>query len=60
MIVISDKSIMYETQTVDYGQHATGITWNQTEMRHCLTTRQDGKLTITPTETGGFWIRATG
>ena len=60
VIVISDKSIMYETQTVDYGQHATGITWNQTEMRHCLTTRQDGKLTITPTETGGFWIRATG
>lgn len=60
VIIISDKSIMYGTQIVDYGQHASGIRWNQTETRYSLTTRRDGKLTITPTAGGGFWIQAGG
>lgn len=60
VIIISDKSVMYDTQTVDYSQHATGIRWNQTDTRHCLTSRRDGKLTITPTLAGAFWIQATG
>lgn len=59
VIIISDKSVMHETQRVDYTQHARGIRWNQTETRYCLTTRRDGKLTITPTVEGGFWINAT-
>lgn len=60
VIIISDKSIMYGTQLIDYSQHASGIRWNQTETRYCLTTRRDGKLTITPVAGGGFWIQATG
>lgn len=60
VIIISDKSIMYGTQIVEYGQHASGIIWNQTEKRYCLTTRSDGKLTVTPTTGGSFWIQAGG
>jgi len=60
VVIISDKSIMYDTQQVDYGQHATGIRWNSSQVRYCLTTRNDGKLAITPTSGGGFWIQAGG
>ena len=60
VIIISDKSMMYDTQSVSYTQHAIGIRWNQNETRYCLTTRQDGKLTITLTVGGGFWIQAAG
>lgn len=57
VIVISDKGVMYDTQTVDYSRHATGIAWDQTQVRRCLTTRNDGTLCITPTGTG-FYIQA--
>jgi len=59
VIVVSDKPICYETQNVDYGRHATGIVWNTTERRRVLTTRQDGSLTVTPSN-GGFYIKAHG
>src|SRR5262249_47735755 len=58
VIICSDKSVMHDTQTVNYSQHARGITWNGSDTRHCLTTRKDGNLTITPTAAGGFWIQA--
>ena len=45
-IVISDMGIKYDTQQVDYSQHALGIRWNQTETKKVLTTRKNGKLTI--------------
>ena len=60
VIVASDKSVQYETQMVDYSQHASGITWNGTDRRYYLTTRKDGKLTITQRLQGGFHIQATG
>lgn len=58
VVIISDKSVQYDTQLVDYGKHAAGVTWNQTDRRYCLTTRKDGKLTITP-RAQSFHILAT-
>lgn len=60
VVIASDKSVEYETQVVDYGQHASGITWNGTDRRYYLTTRKDGTLTITPRPQGGAHILATG
>jgi beta-lactamase superfamily II metal-dependent hydrolase len=60
VVIASDKSVEYETQVVDYGQHASGIIWNGTDRRCCLTTRKDGKLTITQRPHGGFHIQASG
>lgn len=59
IVIISDKSIMHETQDVDYGHHALGIQWGQTGRRKVLTTRNDGSLTITP-DGAGFYIQAHG
>ncbi len=59
VIIASDKSVMYETQVVNYSQHAKGIVWNGTDTRYFLTTRRDGKMTITPQGADGFWIEAT-
>lgn len=58
IVIISDESKQYETQETNYTQYARGITWNQTEVRKVLTTRSDGKLTITPRQ-GGFFIQAS-
>jgi len=59
VIIVSDKSVQYGTQIVDYSSHAAGITWNQTTSRHVLTTRKDGWLSI-ETQDGGFYISAYG
>lgn len=59
VVIVSDKSVQYDTQLVNYSQHASGITWNKTDKRYCLTTRRDGKLTITQLPEGGFYITAT-
>ena len=59
VVVISDEAINYETQEDSYAQHARGITWNSTDRRKVLTTRNDGMLTITPNG-GDFYIRAGG
>jgi len=47
IILISDKSIVHETQNVNYAKHANGLSWNGTnEKRYVLTTRNDGSITI--------------
>jgi beta-lactamase superfamily II metal-dependent hydrolase len=56
IIIISDKSIRYETQNVDYSKHARGIRWNNTEIRKVLTTRNDGKLEIELSGSNGYYI----
>jgi beta-lactamase superfamily II metal-dependent hydrolase len=59
VIVVSDKSIMHDTQLVDYSRHASGILWNRSEKRCCLTTRNDGTLRITAVAPGGFFVQAS-
>jgi beta-lactamase superfamily II metal-dependent hydrolase len=59
VILISDKSVQYGTQIVDYTKHATGIRWNQTTTRHVLTTRKDGWFRIYKQD-GGFYVTAFG
>lgn len=61
IIIASDKSVEFETQVVDYSQHAGGIPWGSgDDRRYFLTTRKDGKLTITPRPNGGAHILAGG
>lgn len=57
VIIISDKSVQYETQIVDYTRHAEGITWNGNSKRHVLTTRKDGWFKINQQDSG-FYITA--
>lgn len=47
IIIISDESIKYSTQSVDYKKHAKGIPWDDGNTRYVLTTRNDGTITIT-------------
>ena len=60
IILISDKEMVYESQTCDYAKHASGITWNgsTTEKRYVLTTRCDGHMLITKEANSGFHIQA--
>ncbi len=58
IIIISDKEIMHDTQEVDYNQHASGITWNTTDKRKVLTTRNDGTIKIQDTVYGGYYINS--
>ena len=46
MIIVSDSSIQYDTQHVDYTQHATGLRWHAGSTRYVLTTRNDGAISI--------------
>lgn len=59
IVIISDEAVVYDTQDVDYAQHASGIPWNQTDRRYVLTTRCDGMMTITPQGIAGFWVHAS-
>ncbi len=52
IIIISDKSIMHDTQDVDYSPHATGIRLNGNDSRKVLTTRNDGTIRIQEAITG--------
>jgi len=47
IVIISDESMQFDTQENCYGNHAKGITWNQSDIRRVLTTRKDGSITIT-------------
>ena len=62
VIVASDKSVMYDTQLVDYGRHARGIPWTtnvgKAIHRSFLTTRNDGTLGFTPVG-AGYRIQAS-
>lgn len=45
IVVASDCSVHYDTQVVNYGQHASGVLWNGgPERRFYLTTRCDGTI----------------
>jgi beta-lactamase superfamily II metal-dependent hydrolase len=58
IVVISDGAIQYETQDVDYQQHAEGVPWNgRSESRYVLTTRCDGMITITKKVGSGYHIQ---
>lgn len=59
IVIISDEAKKYDTQEINYGNHAKGIPWNQTEVRKVLTTRKDGKITITKESGKGFWVQAS-
>jgi len=45
LVIISDEAIQYDTQDVDYSQHASGVQWPG-ETRYVLTTRKHGMITI--------------
>lgn len=52
IIIISDKSIIHDTQRINYSQHASGISWNGTEIKKVLTTRNNGAIRIEKTNAG--------
>jgi beta-lactamase superfamily II metal-dependent hydrolase len=60
IIVFSDKSIDYETQMTAslYGQHARGINFFDGKTRYVLTTRKNGKITVSQQgpSAGLIWI----
>jgi hypothetical protein len=46
LAILSDEPIRYETQSTDYGRHASGISCNGENCRQLLTTRRDGMILI--------------
>jgi beta-lactamase superfamily II metal-dependent hydrolase len=57
IIIISDKEIVHQTQEQDYSPHASGVLWNcGPGKRYVLTTRLDGKITITKSRGEGFRV----
>jgi beta-lactamase superfamily II metal-dependent hydrolase len=58
IIIVSDKEIMHETQKVNYGSHATGITWDGDHLKKCVTTRSDGAIHIQSKTSGGYFVQA--
>ena len=60
IVIISDESIKYETQEVNYSQHAIGIRWNNTDnLKKVLTTRNNGMITITAVGETGYHVQAS-
>lgn len=56
VVIISDKSIMYETQNHSlYAQHCSGLNFGG-NIRRVLTTRNDGKITIDIPITGNYTV----
>lgn len=51
LVIISDESLRYDTQDVDYACHASGIKWGN-DRRYVLTTRADGMITISQKQAG--------
>jgi beta-lactamase superfamily II metal-dependent hydrolase len=47
IVLLSDKSIVHDSQEHDYSKHATGIVWPNGQTRRVLTTRCDGHLRLT-------------
>ncbi len=45
LVLVSDEPVKYDTQDVDYTQHASGMRFTD-GMRYVLTTRADGMITI--------------
>ncbi len=56
-VIISDKPIVHDTQNHNrYAKHAKGIPFNDGSVRHVLTTRNDGKITIQTKGMGSYQI----
>lgn len=56
VVIISDKSIIYETQNHDlYAQHCCGLNFGG-NLRKVLTTRNDGKITINIPSDGSYTV----
>jgi beta-lactamase superfamily II metal-dependent hydrolase len=47
LVIISDEGVKYDTQKTPYQDHAKGVRWSDGTTRYVLTTRSDGKITIT-------------
>lgn len=58
IIVVSDKSIVHDTQTTagKYGQHARGVRFTDGAMRYVLTTRNNGHIAINKAGPQPAWI----
>lgn len=48
LVLVSDEPVKYDTQDVDYTQHASGMRFTD-GMRYVLTTRADGMITVSQT-----------
>ncbi len=46
VVLLSDKSIVHDSQEHDYAKHARGIEWPDGRTRYVLTTRADGHIRI--------------
>ena len=46
IILLSDKSIVHDSQEHDYSKHATGVKWSSGQTRRVLTTRCDGHIRL--------------
>jgi beta-lactamase superfamily II metal-dependent hydrolase len=46
LVIVSDEDVKYDTQKTPYRKHATGVPWSDGTTRYVLTTRNDGKITI--------------
>lgn len=55
LVLISDEPVKYDTQDVDYRRHASGMRFSD-GMRHVLTTRADGMITISQAPGAGIRI----
>jgi beta-lactamase superfamily II metal-dependent hydrolase len=55
IIIISDMSIKYDTQLVNYSNYANGISWSDGSIKKTITTRRNGKILIEG-RNGSFYI----
>jgi beta-lactamase superfamily II metal-dependent hydrolase len=46
IVLLSDKSIVHDSQEHDYAKHASGVEWLGECVRYVLTTRRDGHIRI--------------
>lgn len=46
IILLSDKSIVHDSQEHDYSKHAKGVKWSNGQIRRVLTTRCDGHIRL--------------
>jgi len=59
LVFISDEAVKYDTQDVNYTQHASGMRFTD-GMRYVLTTRADGMITISQTPGDVVRIKTSG
>ncbi len=59
IVIISDESIHYQTQQVDYSKYAKGITWQDGSTRFTLSTRNNGTITISQPPRYAYYIHTS-